>query len=227
MITLRNVSHFRPGTRRKVPIVLDASLHCAARDRIGILAVPGSGKSSLARLFCGIDQPDVGQVKIEGRIGWPLGFAGFLHPELTVGQNIAIVSKICGFAPSHAQDFVCDFTEISNVLPRRTEDLSPSERALVAYGISLAIPSNYVIADEVITLGARHMREKCEALLEERLRSAGLILIARSARRLRRHCDTFHLLIGHRLKPCPDIEAGERALEMQQTNASETELEHV
>jgi len=226
MITLVNVSQWQPGTRRSRPILLNCSLHCGQRDRIGILAAPGSGKTSLARLFCGIDQPDQGQVLIQGRPSWPLGFAGFMHPELRVGQNIATIAKLCGFSADRAMEFVERFVALPGVLFRKTENLSPSERALVAYAISIGLPSDVLIADEVITVGSSLMREKCKTHLQEVLRDSGLIFISRSPRALKEHCDQFYLLIGHELKPCADLDAGLKALEIHARELQELEVDY-
>lgn len=226
MINLLNVSHWQPGSRRRSPIVLNCSLHCGPRDRIGILAAPGAGKTSLARLFCGIDQPDEGFVEIQGRASWPLGFAGFLHPELSVGQNIKTIAKLCGYAAEDAMAFVAGFVGIQGVLERKTENLSPSERAMVAYAISMSVPSDFLIADEVITVGTPQMRSKCDEHLDDVLRDAGLVLISRSTRQLRRYCERYFVLIGHQLQPCLDLEAAQTALEMAANPHNEMEAQH-
>lgn len=214
MINFHKVSHWQPGSRRKAPIVLDCSLHCGPRDRIGILAAPGSGKSSLARLFCGIDQPDKGDVQITGRVSWPLGFAGFLHPELSVSQNIGTIAKLCGYPADIATEFIANFVQIPNVMTRKSENLSPSERALVAYAISISIPNDYLVCDEVITVGTPMMRKKCDAFLETALRDTGLIFISRSPQQLRKYCEKYCVLIGHHLQPCLDLDAAQTALEI-------------
>ena len=227
MITFDNVSLWTPNTHRESPILLDCTIQIAPRARVGILAPAGSGKSSIARLFCGIDRPDRGCIQIKGRPSWPIGFAGFLHPELRVAQNIATIAELCGFPAKTALDFIADFVEIPNVLGRKTENLSPSERALVAYAISVVIPSDYLIADEVITVGNPVIRQKCEAYLETVLRDAGLVFMSRSRRQLRQYCETYFILIDHKLKPCSDLDAGQDALDMAANRAKELELSDV
>lgn len=219
MITFDSVNLWQPGSKQKLPILLDCSVHFGPRERIGILAAPGTGKSCLARLLSGIDRPDSGDVFIDGRPSWPIGFAGFLHPELPVGQNITTIAKLCGYPADHALDRVADFIEDRSLLARKTENLSPSERAIVAYALSILTPCDYLICDEVITVGTSKMREKSEAYVEAALRHAGLVLISRSIKQIQQFCERFYVLAGHDLVPCFDLEAGKEALNLaEKTN---------
>lgn len=41
----------------------DITLHCQSGERIGIIGSNGAGKSSLARILCGLDRPGKGQIR--------------------------------------------------------------------------------------------------------------------------------------------------------------------
>lgn len=204
-MTLAGRSHLNP--------ILDAvSLNIPARTRLGILANPGSGKTTLARLFSGLERPSNGKINIQGKVSWPLGFAGFFHPELTIAENAALIAQLQGRL-SHRYLATClEFAEIDIDPNAKTHRLTPSERAKFAYACAICLPWDMLIADETLTVGEARMRSKCNAILESKKANTGLIFLSRNINQLRLHCDHHLLLIGGKLKPCPDLEAGKEAL---------------
>ncbi|SMX36502.1 ATP-binding cassette domain-containing protein [Maliponia aquimaris] len=215
MIELRNVSALTPGLLHRQPIVWDASVRFESRERVGILAMPGSGKSTLARLLAGIDQPDRGTVLSEGRVSWPIGFAGFLHPEISVRANLETFARLVGMTPRAVTTFCEDFVGIDGLPGMVMKQLTPTQRAILAYACALAVPGPATwIADEVISVGENQHRQRCNEVLTERLTEGGLIFLSRSPRLLRAWCDRFLVLIDRRLIPCEDVDVAQGALEL-------------
>lgn len=215
MIALRNVSILTPGLTRRRPILLDASARFETGARVGILAAPGSGKSSLARLLSGIDTPDRGSVRREGRVSWPIGFAGFLHPELTVRANLASFARLVGMAPQAVCDFCDAFVGLDGLTDMRMKQLTPTQRAILAYACAVSVPGPATwIADEVISVGESLHRTRCNEILSDRLTEGGLIFLSRNPRLLKAWCDRFLVLIDHRLVPCEDVDVAQEALEL-------------
>jgi capsular polysaccharide transport system ATP-binding protein len=220
MISLKNVSVLKPGFFHRDPVLLNATATFGARERVGILARPGTGKSSIARMLCGIDQPDSGTIERSGRISWPIGFAGFLHPQLKVGENIEYFARLVGVSASATARFCVDFCRIVDLLDRKMQDMTPTQRALLSYACSLSVdyPSMW-IADEVITVGEPHERARCDEILKERLSSGGLILVSRNIRQLGHYCDRHYVLLNCQLLPCDDLVAAQNVLEQFSANA--------
>lgn len=227
MIALDQVSVFRPGSRQRQPIVLDATINFGSRERIGILAPAGSGKSTLTRVLAGVDQPDIGDVMHRGRVSWPLGFAGFLHPELSAAQNLTIIARLTGQDSTRLVAFCTQFCEFAGGLDRRTGDLSPTERAILAYSCNMAVPAIHLIADETITVGDGVMQMKCEAMLEQRLRTGGLILVSKNSRQIGRYCNRYFVLIHARLTPCSDLDVAQMALSLSTPSSNISGPAHV
>jgi len=225
MIALENVSLLKPGFRHREPILQDVNMVFGSGERVGILAAPGSGKSSLARLLAGIDQPDHGTVRHEGRISWPIGFAGFLHPHLTVSENINNFARLVGMAPEAVSAFCWDMFGLAYGPTKMMQDLSPTQRALLAYACALSVegPATW-IADETITVGEPGDRRVCDDVLAERLNVGGLVFLSRNARQLTAYCDRFLVLINQRLVPCDDLAVAQEALELSKLTRLELEM---
>ena len=215
MIALENVSLLKPGFLHREPILLDATATFGMGEKVGILATPGSGKSSLARLFAGIDAPDRGIIRRESRVSWPIGFAGFLHPNLSVGENLITFARLVGMNPDGVVDFCQDFCGDPFLTQRRMQDLSPTQRAMLGYACSVSVPGPAMwIADEVITIGEPRDRERCDEILTEKLKNGGLVFLSRNVRQLRAYCDRFLVLINQRLVECDDLGIAQEALKM-------------
>lgn len=222
MITLDKACILKPGIFDREPILIDATATFRRGERVGILALPGSGKSSLARLLSGIEQPDRGSVHREGRVSWPIGFAGFLHPALSVRENLHIFERLVGMPPDATVEFCEDFSGIKDLGRIRMHALTPTQRAIVAYACALSVPGPAMwIADEVYSVGEREHRAKCDKVLSERLKDGGLVFISRNARQLNAHCDRFFVLIKRRLVPCDDLDVAQDALELQKNKQFE------
>lgn len=215
MITLQNVSLLTPGFRERAPILLNANITFQTGVRIGILAKPGSGKSSIARLLSGVEDPDEGTITRQGRVSWPIGFAGFLHPNLTVGENISFLARLTGVDAAEMAAFCIDFCRNDDLLALQMQNVSPTQRALLSYACAMAIdyPTTW-IADEVITVGETADRDRCDEILESRLETGGLIFLSRNIRQLKQYCDTFYVLLNCQLVPCDDLATAQRALDI-------------
>ncbi len=230
MIKLENVDLLKPGFWNRETILQDANVAFGTGERIGILALPGSGKSSLARLLAGIDDPDRGTVTKIGRVSWPIGFAGFFHPNLRVSENISIFARLVGASPDTVAGFCRDVFGIDYGPRKVMQDLTPTQRSLMAYACSLSIegPATW-IADETITVGEPTDRTACDRILAERLETGGLIFLSRNARQLAAYCDKFLVLINKRLIECVDLAVAQEALELSKMVPPElgTRCQHV
>ncbi|MFC6589787.1 ATP-binding cassette domain-containing protein [Sulfitobacter pacificus] len=218
MISLRNVTLFRPGSRRQSLILEDASLDLPPRARVGILAAPGSGKSTLARMVSGIEEPDFGWITRQGSVSWPLGFAGFLHVYLTVADNMTFVAELCGVPPRHAMVFCENFIGDAFRPNARIEDLAPGERATLAFACSLMREWDFYVVDETISVGDAATRAKCDAILEQRLANAGMLLLSRNARMLGQKTNAHFALIQHKIVPVTDLTLAEQAVTAHRQN---------
>ena len=222
MISLENVSILKPGYKRREPILENATATFRMGERTGILAAPGSGKSTIARLLSGIEKPDSGNIRSTCPVSWPIGFAGFLHPGIKVRHNLSIFSRLVGLPNDLVSEFCVDFCGIDGLLEKKMMHLTPTQRAMLAYACGLSNPEPTMwIADEVITIGQPNDRKRCDDLLSRRLEHGGLILLSRNTRVLKSYCDRFFVLINRHLLPCKDLDV---ALEALETTAQEREF---
>lgn len=155
---------------------------------VALLGRNGAGKSSLLRMISGTTRPDGGQITSDGSVSWPVGFAGSFHPDLTGAQNTRFVARIYGVNVDQLCAFVAGFADLGGHfhLPFRT--YSSGMRSRLAFGISMGIGFETYLIDEVTSVGDANFRTKSEAILRDRLRNSGAIVVSHSLGLLRNLC---------------------------------------
>lgn len=224
MISLLNVDCFASNEQGTLAILKDISLTFRTRERVGILTKPGSGKSTLARLLSGIDPPDVGHILREGRVSWPMGAAGFLHPELTGVQNVTTIARLMGDDPLALLAFCTQLTGQTDGYKKALKNYSPYTKAALSFALSLSQKCDCYIADEAIGFGDGLVRDRSNALLFERLENAGLVFITRNAGQMKKYCSRFMVLRDGCLI---EVETPEMASTVLELDAEETEQEMI
>jgi ABC transport system ATP-binding/permease protein len=155
-------------TVRRVDRVLfeDLSLAVSDGDRIGVVGVNGTGKSTLLRVIAGVDLPDEGQVR-RGR-GSRVGFLDQV-PELPPGTVAAAVGD--GWEAEAALDRL----GMGDATTMDVQELSGGQAKRVALARVLAHPAELLVLDEP----TNHLDLGAVAWLEQRLLAfhGGLVLV--------------------------------------------------
>jgi capsular polysaccharide transport system ATP-binding protein len=199
MIELRNLHKtFRLNGTRKI-VARDISFTFPAGVSVGLLGRNGAGKSSLLSMIAGTLPPDGGQVLCRGSISWPVGFAGSFHADMTGAQNARFVARIYGVDADEVLDFVRDFAELGTHLHLPVRSYSAGMRARLAFGVSMAVPFDTYLIDEVTAVGDGAFARRSSALLRDRLQSAGAIIVSHSMALLSELCTAGAVLEDGRL----------------------------
>ncbi len=149
------------GKREDFLAVDDVSFTVPQGHLVALLGPSGSGKSTVLRIISGLEQPDSGQLFLEGRemtsrpprergVGFVFQhYALFKH--MTVWNNIAFGLKVNKW--SH-RDIVDRVTELLNLVQltgyrdRYTSQLSGGQRQRVALARALAHKPQFLLLDE-------------------------------------------------------------------------------
>ncbi len=177
----------------------DVSLSVERGEIVALLGENGAGKSTLIKILGGIHQPDEGRVLIDGQPYQhrPAGFGerqkvAFIHQDLgliewmTVAENIALAlgysrkrglirwGEVAAFAAQALKKVDCDFDPTT-----RVEDLTRTEKSLVAIARALAVDSEFLVLDEpTASLPADEVERLFKALRPLRDRGVGMIYVS-------------------------------------------------
>lgn len=199
MIRLINVTKsYRCGAGRKS--VLSAQSYCFSQGGVvGLLGRNGAGKSSLLRLLAGVSVPDSGEIVRSGTVSWPVAFSGGLHGDMTGEGNIRFVARVYGRDTSSMIDYCRAMSELGDYLKMPVRTFSSGMRARLAFAMSMAVPFDFYLIDEVISVGDVGFRQKCEGILAQRLEKTGGIIVSHAPATLRRLCNIGLVLENGRL----------------------------
>jgi ribose transport system ATP-binding protein len=177
----------------------DVSLSVGRGEIVALLGENGAGKSTLIKVLGGIHQPDAGRVLIDG-VPYqhrPAGFGerqkvAFIHQDLgliewmTVAENIALAlgfsrrnglirwGEVEEFAAAALKKVDCEFDPTT-----RVEDLSRTEKSLVAIARALAVDSEFLVLDEpTASLPADEVERLFAAIRPLREQGVGMIYVS-------------------------------------------------
>lgn len=162
-------------TRPERDLLRDVSLTISTGDRIGVVGINGTGKSTLLRIVAGTETPESGTVR------------------RAATATVAILDQDVPLPPGSVRAAVGDGWEAEAILDRlgmgamldaRTEDLSGGEARRVALAKVLMAEADLLVLDEPtnhLDIGAIHWLE--ERLAEHR---GGLLVVAHDRHLLNR-----------------------------------------
>jgi capsular polysaccharide transport system ATP-binding protein len=207
MIRFENLSKVYVIDGQRKVVADNISLTFPTGAVVALLGRNGAGKSTLLRMIAGTQDPTSGRIVSTGTISWPVGFAGSFHPELTGAQNIRFLARIYGVDTGELVDFVEDFAELGAHyrLPFRT--YSAGMKSRLAFGASMGIAFDTYLVDEVTAVGDAAFRVRSTALFNDRMRSAGAVMVSHAMGQVRQTCDVGAVLEDGRLVYYDDLEA--------------------
>jgi len=187
-------------------VVQGVNLQLEAGQRWALLGRNGSGKSTLVRLIGGAEDPTEGAVRAKCSVSWPLAFGGGFQGGLTAADNIAFVARIYGVDESEALARVEDFAELGSEIHEPVMNYSNGMRARLAFGLSLAVDFDYLLIDEIVSVGDQRFRDKCHAELHEKRKDRGFVLVSHDVDYIRKHCTHAAIIQNGKLNVMPSVQ---------------------
>lgn len=188
-------------------VIDDLTLTLPEGRSLALLGGNGAGKSTLLSLIAGYQRPDAGEILRAGAISWPVGLGSSFHRDLTGAQNIRFLARTYGVDGDALIDFVQDFAEIGAHFHMPVRTYSQGMRARLAFGVSMGIPFDTYLVDEVTAVGDARFRRKSRAVFQDRMKRASAILVSHNLSELREFCDAALVLHRGRLHLFSDLDA--------------------
>ncbi|WP_376092751.1 ABC transporter ATP-binding protein [Roseomonas sp. CCTCC AB2023176] len=217
MIDLLHVSTGFRQDGHRVEVLSDLTARFDGSADVGILGGNGSGKSTLLRVLAGMIKPDRGVVRRSVRVSPPLSHTGGFHPNLSGRDNARFIARLHGADPAAVIRFARDFSEIGPHFDRPITTYSNSMKARVAYALSMAVPFDMLLVDEVTAVGDVSFKRKCLEAFAERRRNASVIMVSQAVTSIARICSVGAILENGRLTAFPSMTDAVRSYETNLT----------
>lgn len=206
MIHLNKISKsFWAPSGRKV-ILHETDFVFPSRVSVGLLGGNGAGKSTLMDMIGGTMKPDTGTIDVTGTVSWPVGFSGSFHGQLTGAQNTRFIARVYGVDTESLLAYVKEFSELEEQFYMPVRTYSSGMRSRLAFGVSIGIPFDTYLVDEVTSVGDAAFKRKSRIVFLERMENAGAIVVTHSMGQLRKLCQAGAVLKDGTLTYYDDIE---------------------
>lgn len=206
MIRIQNLCKTYVMRGRRKVVADNICVTFPPRTSVALLGRNGAGKSSLLKMIAGTMEPDTGRIFSVGTVSWPVGFAGSFHGELTGAQNARFIARVYGVDTDALTDFVEDFAELGPHFHLPVKTYSSGMRARLAFGVSMGIPFDTYLVDEVTSVGDVAFKRKSEALFAERLKTSGAIVVSHALGMVQRLCQHAAVLEDGKLTYYTDVD---------------------
>lgn len=143
------------------PVLRGVNLEIRAGDRVLLTGPNGSGKTTLMRIACAMVRPDRGEVTWDGQNAWDdarghrsrfgvLMDEPFLMPDATLGENLALFSRLSG-AKDGAMTAWIDRFSLATLLESPVRTLSKGERQKSGLVRAFLSDPAFLLLDEPMT----------------------------------------------------------------------------
>jgi len=189
-IELTGVTKSYRAREGDVQAVHDLSLRIYQGEFFSLLGPSGCGKSTTLRMIAGFEQPDTGQVLLNGRnvVGVPpnrrdvnMVFQNYaLFPHLTVSQNIAYGLRRKGVSRKEIATRVGEMLDVMELAPlasRRPRGLSGGQQQRVALARALVTRPGALLLDEPLGALDLKLRQAMQVELKRIQREVGISFV--------------------------------------------------
>jgi ribose transport system ATP-binding protein len=225
LVSFRNVSKRFPGARALEDVSFDVrrgSCHALCGEN-------GAGKSTLGKLLAGIEQPDGGEIIVDGRAvqfedprdALAAGI-GMVHQELAFCENLSVAENLClgdlpvrglfvsrGEMEKRATAMLAAIDAPIDVR-RLVGELTVAEQQMVQIAAAVGNGARVIIFDEPTSSLSQHETEHFYLLLDRlRTRDVTCVFVSHRMQEIFRLCDTITVLRDGRhvaTKPIQEID---------------------
>lgn len=206
MIQLEDVTKiYRTNTENKV-VLNKIQLEVKKGEKVGILGLNGTGKSTLIRIVSGAEKQTSGKIIRNMSISWPLAFSGAFQGSLNGIDNVRFICRIYNIPIPTAVKFVEDFSELGKYLYEPVKKYSSGMRAKLAFAISMAVEFDCFLIDEIVAVGDQRFHEKCHKELFEKRKDRALIIVSHQKYYIKEYCTRASVLKGGKLTNFTNVE---------------------
>ena len=207
MIRFEKVSKsFRtPGGGQKT-ILNEADIIFPTGRSVGLLGRNGAGKTTLLKMIGGTVTPDAGTIAKTGTVSWTVGFSGSFNGAMSGAQNTKFVARIYGVDTDELMEFVQDFAELGPHFHAPVRSYSSGMKSRLAFGLSIGIPFDTYLVDEVTAVGDAAFKRKSREAFLARMERSGAIVVTHSMRQIKLLCQSGVVLDEGRMTFFEDID---------------------
>ena len=191
-MNLLTAEHLTKSYTEKI-LFQDVSLGIQEGDKIGLIGINGTGKSTTLKAISGIMKPYKGTITVNGSVAPLIELGAGFDPECTARENIYLNGCVLGhseeFMKEHFDEIV-EFAELHEFLDSPIKNYSSGMKARLGFAVATMVKPDILIVDEILSVGDYKFRQKCEKRMQELLAGGTTLLyVSHNIDEVKRLCD--------------------------------------
>ncbi|MCM2675737.1 ABC transporter ATP-binding protein [Alkalicoccobacillus plakortidis] len=187
----------------------DVSFTVKKGEGYAIIGKNGAGKSTLFKVISGVIVPDSGQIKLNGTLMPLIELSAGLSGDLSGMENIRLNCAIYGLKKRQIEELlpvIVEFAELDEFIHTPVKFYSSGMKARLGFSIAVHIETDIVLIDEVLAVGDRDFKKKCnKKMLEMKEAGKTIVIVSHSMGPLKKLCDRAIVLNRGKVEAEGDI----------------------
>lgn len=205
ILRLENVSKV-VYVRGKPHTLLDGlDLEVERGQRVGVLALPKSGKTTLLRIACGIGNLDGGRVERDGNISWLIPTTDFFNAGSSAVWNIRSIARLYGVSDSDFPKRVAEIARVSQILNEPISTFLPAQRQQLGFALGILMDFDLYLFDQLIVPNGNDYKETGAKYLAQYMDGKSLLLATSLPEPVATYCDSAYVLENGRATHYSDV----------------------
>jgi lipopolysaccharide transport system ATP-binding protein len=177
----------------RIPILSDVTFEAQHGDRIGIIGLNGSGKSSLLKVISGNYPIHEGYREVQGSIAPLIEMGAGFDAEISGRRNIKLSYAFRGRLKDYsleAEREIIDFSELGDKIDLPLKTYSSGMRARLAFASAIFQQPDILLLDEIFATGDASFVEKSRAMMMKKVSEVSIaIMVNHSIREIMEMCN--------------------------------------
>jgi len=163
---------------------------------VGLYGPNGSGKTTILKLIASVTYPNMGEVKVGGRVAPLLSVGAGFHPDLTGRENIYTNGTIIGMTRKEIGkkiDSIIEFSELEKkFMDMPVKKYSTGMNARLGFSIAIHSSTEIILIDEILAVGDESFQRKCIDKIKDLIKNnKTIIIVSHSRERMEELTDKF------------------------------------
>lgn len=167
-------------------------------EKVGIIGVNGSGKSTILKIASGVIAPTEGKVHISGKISPLIELGAGFHPELSGRENIYLNGAILGLKNEEIEEkfeSIVKFAELDDFIDTPVKHYSSGMYMRLGFAIAIHVEPDILLIDEILAVGDIGFQKKCLEKMEEfHQKGVTIVVVTHSMETINKFCERVVLV---------------------------------
>lgn len=173
-------------------------------ETFGIIGQNGSGKSTLLKCLARILSPDIGTVKVHGKVSALLELGAGFHHELSGRENVYLNGSILGLSRRQIDqrfDQIVEFAGLERFIDTPVKNYSSGMYVRLGFSVAINVDPDVLLVDEVLAVGDEEFQRRCaEKFVELQDKGKTIVVVSHGIGQLRSMCDRLAWMQSGRLQ---------------------------